>query len=143
MSEMCCTRLDAENIHNAKNCQKIRNLGTIAQLYRAVSLHVSTIGRKTCSAAISPPHVPRIWRTSAHWWLRSVYQFGAPVSRLAFVTVATSLTGGQPNFARSLAVSWAGTLYIHFWGLLIASWRNFARCKIHFTSKSCVLLGLY
>ena len=61
MSEMCCTRLDAENIHNAKNCQKIRNLGTIAQLYRAVSLHVSTIGRKTCSAAISPPHVPRIW----------------------------------------------------------------------------------
>jgi len=31
---------------------------------------------------------------------------------------ATSLTGGQPNFARSLAVSWAGTLYIRFWGLL-------------------------
>jgi len=29
-----------------------------------------------------------------------------------------SLTVGQPNFARSLAVSWAGTLYIHFWGLL-------------------------
>ena len=33
------------------------------------------------------------------------------VSRLAFVTAATSLTGGQPNFARWLAVSWAGTLY--------------------------------
>ena len=29
-----------------------------------------------------------------------------------------ALTGGQPNFARSLAVSWADTLYIHFWGLL-------------------------
>ena len=39
-----------------------------------------------------------------------------PVSRLGFVTAATSLTGGQPNFARSLAVSWASTLYIHFWG---------------------------
>ena len=26
--------------------------------------------------------------------------------------------GGQPNFARYLAVSWAGTLYIHFLGLL-------------------------
>jgi len=42
------------------------------------------------------------------------------VSRLAFVTAATSLTGGQPNFARCLtSVSWAGTLYnIQFWGLL-------------------------
>ena len=27
--------------------------------------------------------------------------------------------GGQPNFALCLAVSWAGTLYIHFLGLLL------------------------
>jgi len=40
------------------------------------------------------------------------------VSHLAFVTAATSLTGGQQNFARCLAVSSAGTLYIHFRGLL-------------------------
>jgi len=40
------------------------------------------------------------------------------VSRLAFVTAATSLTGNEPNFARCLAVSWAATLYIHFWRLL-------------------------
>jgi len=40
------------------------------------------------------------------------------VSRLAFVTTATSLTEGQPNFARCLAVSCAATLYIHFRGLL-------------------------
>jgi len=40
------------------------------------------------------------------------------VSRLGFVTAATSFTGGQPNFARCLAVSWAGTLYIHFRELL-------------------------
>ena len=52
------------------------------------------------------------------------------VSRLGFVTAATSLTGGQPNLARRLAVSCAGTLLIHFRSL--ASWRNFARCKIHF-----------
>ena len=39
------------------------------------------------------------------------------VSRLAFVTAATSLIGGQANFARCLAISWAGTLYIHFRGL--------------------------
>jgi len=30
------------------------------------------------------------------------------------------------------------TVYIHFWGLLPQ--RNFARCKIHFVSKSCILL---
>jgi len=40
------------------------------------------------------------------------------VSRLAFVTAATSLTGSQPNFARCLAVSWTATLCIHFRGLL-------------------------
>jgi len=40
------------------------------------------------------------------------------VSRVVFITAVTSLTRGQPNFARRLVVSWAGTLYIHFWGLL-------------------------
>jgi len=34
-----------------------------------------------------------------------------PVSRLGFFTAATSLTGGQPNLARRLAVYWAGTIY--------------------------------
>jgi len=29
-----------------------------------------------------------------------------------------SLNGGEPNFAQSLVVSWAGTLYIDFWRLL-------------------------
>jgi len=40
--------------------------------------------------------------------------------------------------AWNLAISWAGTLYVHFRGLL--SRQNFARCKIHFASKSCLLL---
>jgi len=40
------------------------------------------------------------------------------VSRLGFVTATTSLNGNQSNFARCLAVFWAGTLYIHFRGLL-------------------------
>jgi len=39
------------------------------------------------------------------------------VSRLRFVTAPMSLNGGQPNFARCLAVSWVGTSYI-FLGLL-------------------------
>jgi len=37
---------------------------------------------------------------------------------LAFVTAATSLNRSQANFARCLAVSEAGTLYIHFRELL-------------------------
>jgi len=60
------------------------------------------------------------------------------VSRLGFVTAARSLARGQPNFAWCLVISWAGTLYIHFWGF--CPWQNFARYKIDFTSKSCVLL---
>jgi len=43
----------------------------------------------------------------------------APANFASFVTAPTSLNGGQPNFARCLAVSWAGTLYAHFWGLLL------------------------
>ena len=40
------------------------------------------------------------------------------VSRLHYCSDVAHQRGGQPNFARSLAVSWAGTLYIHFRGLL-------------------------
>jgi len=40
------------------------------------------------------------------------------VSRLGSVTAATSLNGSQPNFARCLAVSWAGALHVHFRGFL-------------------------
>ena len=50
--------------------------------------------------------------------------------RFAFAAAPTSLDGGQPNFARCLAVSWAGTLYIHFRVLLY----------LNVASKSCVLL---
>ena len=48
-SESCCTRL-AENTGRRKS-PKIRHLGTIPQLCRAISSqlrHVSTIGKKTC-----------------------------------------------------------------------------------------------
>jgi len=49
--------------------------------------------------------------------------FGNPskfqrVSLLGFVTAPTWLNGGQPNFARCLAVSCNGILYIYFWELL-------------------------
>ena len=64
-----------------------------------------------------------------------------PVSHLGFVTAPTSHNGGQQNFAECLAVSWgcAGTLYIHFWGLLLPN-GILPAAKIHFASKSSVLL---
>ena len=130
-----------------ENSPSAHHLHTIAQLCRDISSqlrHVSTIGKKTCSAAISSPHLLIIWWTwpTSGWdWFRSLghsckFQ---QVSWLGFVSAATSLTGGQPNFARCLVVCWAGTWYIHFWGLL-PPWRNFVQCKIHFRFKSCFLL---
>ena len=41
------------------------------------------------------------------------------VFRLGFVAAAMSLTGGQPNFARCLAISWLVSNIIYtFWGAL-------------------------
>ena len=62
-----------------------------------------------------------------------------PVSFLGFVTAAMSVTAGQPNFARSLAVSSAGTLCIHFWRLLLRN-RTLPGAKFTASSKSCALL---
>jgi len=62
------------------------------------------------------------------------------VLRLGFVTAPTSRNGSQPNFARCLAIrllDWYTTYTLL--GALVPS-RNSARCKIDFTSKSCVLL---
>ena len=59
------------------------------------------------------PQYGKLRPTNGWVWLASL---GHPskfqrVLRLGFVTAATSLTGRQPNFARSLAISWTGTLY--------------------------------
>jgi len=50
-----------------------------------------------------------VWGTPAHF-------NGFRV--LGFFTAAMSVNGSQPNFAQCLAITWAGTLYIHFGGLL-------------------------
>jgi len=99
-------------------------------------------GKNLLNRNISPYALQygELWLTSG--WDRFV-NLGHPrkfqqVSCLGLVTAATSFTEGQPNFARCLAFSWAATLYIHLRGS--CPWWNFATCKIHFTSKSCVLL---
>jgi len=53
------------------------------------------------------------------------------VSRFGFVTAASSLNRSHPNIALCSAVSWPGTLCIHFWQLLLPN-RILPRAK--FTS---------
>ena len=141
-SEMCCTRLTG----NTERKNDPKNLRTIAQICRAVSSqlrHTSTIGKSVKQQYVihMPPQYGELRPTISSDRFGNL---GHPskfrrVSRLAFVMQRRrSPHAGQLNFARCLAVSWAGTLYIHFRGLLPR--QNFARCKIHFTSKSCVRL---
>jgi len=141
---MCCTWLIEST--GCKKLPKICHLGTITQLCRAVSSqlrHVLTIRKKLTKqqyllhvsaqyGKLRPTNGRDLFTSFRH---PSKFQ---RVSCLAFVTAATLLTGGQPNFARRLAVSCTGTLYIPFRGLL-PRW-NFARCKMHFMAKSCLLL---
>jgi len=121
---MCCKRL-AENTKR-KNEAKNRHLRTIAQICWDISLqlrHVSAFGKKLVKQQYVLHMYPQycelrpincwdllasLGHPSKFWW----------VSHLAFVSAATSLTGGQPNFAQYLVISWAATLYIHFRGLL-------------------------
>ena len=134
--EMCCTQLAVQDPKN-------RHLAIIAQLCRAISSqvrHVSTIGKKLIKQQYLL-HMslqygilrPNGWDRLAGLGYHSKFQ---RVSRLGFVTAATSFTGGQPNFARCLAVS----CLVHTFLGAFASWRNFATCKLHFAAKSCVVL---
>jgi len=142
---MWCTRLTAYT--GRKKIAKNRHLGTIAQLCPAISLqlrHVLTIRKKLLNSNISStcPHNVvivgpltaeirwRVWGTPANFNRFHVLALG-------FVTAPTLLNGGQQNFAGCLAVSRAGTLYIHFWAFPPLT--EFC-CKIHFASTSCILL---
>jgi len=110
---MCYTWF-AENT-GRKKLPKICHLRTIAQLCWAISSqlrHVSTIGKKILVKQQYLPHVsPQYGELRpTNGWDR-LAGLGHPtkfqqVSHLAFVTASTSLTGGQPNFAWCLAISW-------------------------------------
>jgi len=123
MSKMCCTRLTANTGRN--NYAKNRDLRTIAHCpaISAQLSHVSTIGKKLVKQQyLLQMSVQYGELRSTTGWDR-FGSLGHPitfqrVSHRGFVTTATSLNGRQPNFVRCLAVSWAGTLYIHFRGLL-------------------------
>jgi len=121
--EMCCTRLAGNTGHKkyAKHC----HLCTIAQLCQAISsqlTHLSTIGKNLLDSNISFTH-PQNMVNFDPLAAEIIDHFGhlikfQRVSHLSFLNAPTPLNRGQPNFARCLAISWAGTLYIHFRGFL-------------------------
>ena len=103
-SEMFCTRLAGNAGH--KKWRKIRRLGTIVQLCRAISSqlrHVSTIGKKlvkqqylsTCSynmvnfGLLAAEIVSLVWGTAANF----------NGFRVLAVTARQSSSGRQPHFA--------------------------------------------
>jgi len=116
---MCCTQL-AENT-GCKN----RHLRTIAQLCLAISSQQRHYRQSEkpvkwqylvhMSSQYGELRPTKGWDLLASFGHPSKFQW---VSRLGFVTAPTSLNGGQLNFARCLAISCAGILYIHFWELL-------------------------
>jgi len=93
-SEMCCMRL-AENTGRKKS-PKLRHLGTIAQLCRAVSSqlrHISTIGKKLLNSNISstcPHNMVNFWLLTAEIGLPV---WGTPANFNEFRLLAALLHG--------------------------------------------------
>jgi len=131
---------DSMKIHDAKMMQK---LAICAPSHKFVALHFrnkacidnrkKSLLNSNISSTCSHNMVNFRTLTAANGWDR-LASLGHPskfqrVSRFGFVTAPTSLNGGQPNFARCLAVSWADT------GAEFCQMQN-SLC----VSKFCVLL---
>jgi len=142
---MCCTRL-GENT-GPKKSPKIRHLGTIAQLCRAVSSqlrHISTIGKNLLNINISYTCSYNM----VNLRLRSIGEFGAPqqistgfASWLRYCTDIARRRSTKLSMMFGRLLSWY-TIYT-FSGVLPSNGiLPRGTCKIDFASKSCVLLYL-
>jgi len=119
---MCCTRL-AANTGRKKIRQKSPSghyLTTLSACIFAIKACIDN-RKNLLNTNISStcPYNTENTVNFGHYRLRSVGAFGAPQQistglRVGFVTAATSLNGGYPNFARCMAVSWTGTLLYTF-----------------------------
>ena len=120
MSEMCCTWLSQNTGHKKAPSEHHRTtlFGYIFATKACIDNRKKTV-KQQYLLHMSPQYgelqPTNGWDVLASLGHPSKFQ---PVLRLGFVTAPTSLNGGQSNFARCLAVSWVGTLYIHFGGAL-------------------------
>ena len=120
MLHAACLKYRMQKLH-----KKNRHLHTIAQLCWAVSSqlkYVLTTGKKLLNSNISST-CPHNMVNFGPLMVRSVYQFGAPQQvSMAFASWLRYCTNvdqwRSTKLWRCFAVSWAVTLYIHFWGLL-------------------------
>ena len=129
--------------YRTQKSPEICHLGTIAQLFRAVFSqlrHVSTIGKKL----VKQQYLLHTTPGELSPLTAEVREFGArqqfSTDFAAWLHYCSDVTYQRPTklcmmFGRLLGCH---TIYTCLGAL--AAWRNFARCKIHFTSKSCILL---
>jgi len=124
-SEMCCTQL-AGNTGRKNDEKRSPSAHHRTTLLGCIFVNNARIdnGKNLLDSNISSTCMPSQYgeRRPTSGWDR-FGSLGHPskfqrLSHLGFVTAPTSLTEGQSNFARCLAVYWAGTLHIHFRGLL-------------------------
>ena len=117
-----------------------RHLGTIAQVYRAISSqlrHVSTIGKKLLSNDINstrPRNTVNFGPLAAE---TGPVVWGTPANFNGFRVLALLLQRRRSREASETCLLGCYTTYT-FSGAL-APLRNFTRCKMHVTSKSCVV----
>jgi len=135
---MCCTRLAGNT--GCKDYAKNRHLRTIAQICRAMSLQLrraSTIGKQFLNTNRYVHNMVNFGPLTAEI---SVGEFGASqqISRgfASSLRYCSDVAHWRPTKPCTCSVvSWADTS-----SGALGFWWNFSRCKIHFASKSCVLL---
>ena len=139
--EMCCTRL-AENTGRKKNRQKF---AICVLSHNFVGLCLCSLGKGMYreseksllnnNISTSPDSMvnvgPLMAEIGSGVW-------GTPANFNGFRVSASLLNRRQPNFARCWAVSWACTLYIHFFALLPPN--GILPVQNSLCPKSCVFL---
>ena len=97
---------------------------TLSGYIFATKAHIDNRKKKMLSSNISSTYPHNMVNFGALAAEIDLVDWGTPVNFNGFCILAsllqrpTSLNASQPNFARCLAVTCAGRLYIHFWQLL-------------------------
>jgi len=134
-------------MQDPKITKKFAILCTIAQLWRAVSSqlrHILTIGKNLVNSSISstcPHNMVNIGPLTA--------EIGLPVrgtSRhismgfMSWLRYCTDVGHRRPIKLCTMFGRLLGWYTIYTFSGALTRWQNFARCRIHFTSQSCILL---
>ena len=130
--------------YRTQKSPKIRHLGTIAQYCRAVSSqlsHASTIGKKLVKQQyllhMSAQYVnfgPLTAEISLPVWGTQQISTGFA----SCLRYCSDVAHRRPTKLCTMFGRLMGWYTVYTFSGALAAWHNFARCQIHFTSKSCV-----